>query len=351
MGRRPLQVGDLCICQCSPPPTLIASQSFAGFGNGPSPAAIKSADAPAQLDAGKIYDEQIRFLYEDQPVQDMRYILTLADGTVRGGRTDNEGKTERVVTMQPTAITRAEFLPEPRYRCSCHLFMLGARAPAPENSSLCDDLTGIQTNNTDVGSSYVVHKLPKGESRPMTAGEIEMAKSVFKDAIDYSKVKIHYRGFFAKNADFVITPYGEIYFPYSAYKDDFSNIPKDDSRFKYLFIHEMAHVWQYQLGYAIKTHAILLSVKFGYSGGSGSEYGILRAYRYNLDGEDKGKALSDFNMEQQAELISHYFAATETELNMVYYGFSQEYHDLTLLKQTLASFLSSPKDKNLRPQM
>jgi hypothetical protein len=56
MGKRPLQVGDLCICGCSPPPTLISSQGFAGFGNGqifqyhPAPVASGNTEKLAVLD-------------------------------------------------------------------------------------------------------------------------------------------------------------------------------------------------------------------------------------------------------------------------------------------------------------
>jgi hypothetical protein len=66
------------------------------------------------------------------------------------------------------------------------------------------------------------------------------------------------------------------------------------------------------------------------------------AYRYDLDGMDRGKLLPQFNMEQQAELISHYFGATQI-------GIAKYVDILPKLRQALAGFLENPKNPALLP--
>ena len=79
--------------------------------------------------------------------------------------------------------------------------------------------------------------------RKLTEGEIKLAKTVFGNSIDYSKVKISnrkYMPFQSKNVS--MAPNGHIYFSKN-YRDDFS---KENTLTQGHFIHEMVHVWQYQ---------------------------------------------------------------------------------------------------------
>ncbi|UUZ53048.1 hypothetical protein LP419_29235 [Massilia sp. H-1] len=55
-------------------------------------------------------------------------------------------------------------------------------------------------------------------------------------------------------------------------------------------MHEMVHVWQYQLGYPVRLRG---AVRVGLS------------YDYELAPD---KHLSDFNMEAQGDLLADYFA-------------------------------------------
>lgn len=161
-----------------------------------------------------------------------------------------------------------------------------------------------------------------------------MARTVFKDAIDYSKVKIHRGGLLGQpnRSGNAMTPRGEIHFPDDDYRTDFS-IQKADA--KIWFIHEMAHVWQYQLGYNLIWNGIKIGASGGYNSGA-------PAYRYDLREQDKGKRFSAFNMEQQGELIAHYYAATQLKIGK----YIEELPDLTLV---LSDFLSNPKNPNLLP--
>ena len=82
--------------------------------------------------------------------------------------------------------------------------------------------------------------------RALTPGETALAKRLFKDSLDYTKVKIHNKKYvFVQPDNSGMTPNGEIYVSGSeTYKNDYA---KEVSRLRGFFIHEMAHVWQYQL--------------------------------------------------------------------------------------------------------
>ena len=83
-------------------------------------------------------------------------------------------------------------------------------------------------------------------ARFLTSGEIELARSMFGAAIDYSKVRLVKRKWWPFQPKSVaMAPTGHIYFhPHGdLWSDDFS---KDSLGKQGLFIHEMTHVWQAQ---------------------------------------------------------------------------------------------------------
>ena len=80
------------------------------------------------------------------------------------------------------------------------------------------------------------------ESRPLTEGEVALCRDVFKDKIDYERVRIHKtRRTFSDG----VAPDHNIFMRPHAYADDFSVKGIGPQSF---FIHEMAHVWQAQNG-------------------------------------------------------------------------------------------------------
>ena len=125
--------------------------------------------------------------------------------------------------------------------------------------------------------------------RPLTAGETELARSVFGDAIEYSKVRMVRRKWWpVQPRNIVMTPSGNLHFhPHgNAWSDDFSNEP---IALQGLFIHEMTHVWQAQQ--------------------RGTFYLILMRHpfcRYDY-AIRAGWPLSRYGLEQQAEIVSHAF--------------------------------------------
>lgn len=143
-----------------------------------------------------------------------------------------------------------------------------------------------------------IHK-PKRIIRPLTMGEINLAKSVFKSQIDYEQVKIHqgaYLRFGLQKAQIAMAPNGHIYFPEISYLPDFS---KGTFSQQAWFIHEMTHVWQYQQGISVILHGLWLALIGGY-------LGKRRAYIYYLP-KNVAKKLANFNIEQQACIMADFF--------------------------------------------
>ena len=128
-----------------------------------------------------------------------------------------------------------------------------------------------------------------GGERPLTDGEVALARSVFGSAIDYSKVTMRRRKFFPfQPRRITMAPRGHLHFhPLGpAYCDDFSAMSPVRQG---LFIHEMTHVWQ--------THS------------RGPWYLILHRhpwcrYDYSLK---PGWKLERYGIEQQAEIVRHAF--------------------------------------------
>jgi hypothetical protein len=133
--------------------------------------------------------------------------------------------------------------------------------------------------------------MTSGSPRLLTAGEIEIARSVFGDAIDYSKVRLvegKWWPFQPRNA--AMAPNGNIYFHPVAggWSDDFAREPLPRQGF---FIHEMTHVWQAQKGG--RFYLPLMRHPFC-------------RYRYELR---PGKPFRRYGLEQQAEIVRHKFLA------------------------------------------
>ena len=128
-------------------------------------------------------------------------------------------------------------------------------------------------------------------SRPLTDGEIEIARSVFGDAIDYAPVRL-FKGkwwpFHPRNA--AMAPNGHIYFhPHAGgWSEDFARETLHRQGF---FIHEMTHVWQAQKG----GRFFLPLMRHPFC-----------RYSYALV---PGKPFRRYGLEQQAELVRHRYLA------------------------------------------
>ena len=127
--------------------------------------------------------------------------------------------------------------------------------------------------------------------RSLAPGEVAMARSIFADAIDYSKVRL-FEGkwwlFHPRRA--AMAPTGHIWFhpDGGGWSEDFSREPPTNQAF---FIHEMTHVWQAQKGG--RFYLMLM------------RHPLCR-YDYRLT---PGKPFSSYGIEQQAEIVRHRFLA------------------------------------------
>ncbi len=126
-------------------------------------------------------------------------------------------------------------------------------------------------------------------ARPLTSGEIDLARSVFGDAIDYSKVKLVRRKWWPfQPRGTAMAPTGNIHFhPHGdLWSEDFS---AELLHRQGLFIHEMTHVWQAQT--RGRFYLPLMRHPF---------------CRYSYTLED-GRPFGRYGLEQQAEIVRHLF--------------------------------------------
>ena len=133
--------------------------------------------------------------------------------------------------------------------------------------------------------------MKNSKPRALTSGEIALARSVFGDAIDYSRVHLvkgKWWPFHPRNA--AMAPMGNIYFhpEGGVWSDDFSKEPLGRQGF---FIHEMTHVWQAQA----KGRFYLPLMRHPFC-----------RYSYDLT---PGKPFNRYGPEQQAEIVAHRFLA------------------------------------------
>lgn len=129
----------------------------------------------------------------------------------------------------------------------------------------------------------------RGAFRRLTLGEITMASSIYKNAINYDLVKVHnaeYFPFGLQNKETAVTPNGELYWPERHFKEDYS---LETTLYQWWFMHEMAHVWQYQMGMNVRLRGVM-------------SWAV--SYKYSLPDYN---SLADYGMEAQASIIADYF--------------------------------------------
>jgi len=75
---------------------------------------------------------------------------------------------------------------------------------------------------------------------------------------------------------------------------------EDRSRYRDVLIHELTHVWQYYNGYWVAPRSFYAQE-------------IGKGYHYTLD--PKKDCWNDFNVEQQASIVEHWFSSGMSEEN------------------------------------
>lgn len=143
--------------------------------------------------------------------------------------------------------------------------------------------------------------LPNLPGRALTEGETTMLREVFKDSVDYKKIRIHHSApatqWMSMQGAEGITHKNRIVIRNNACQNDYSACT--DDYFKYVLLHEAAHVWQGQNGLmpgmlklAFQNYSKLLPRNSHHT-----------HYEYTLTPD---KPLTAFNVEQQAGIIADY---------------------------------------------
>ena len=128
-------------------------------------------------------------------------------------------------------------------------------------------------------------------ARPLTSGEIALARSIFGSAVHYDRVRIvRGRWWPFQPRGIVMAPTGNIHFhpadPH--WSEDFATASLS---LQGLFIHEMTHVWQSQT--RGRFYLPLMRHPF---------------CRYSYELRD-GQRFDRYGLEQQAEIVRHRFLA------------------------------------------
>lgn len=137
-----------------------------------------------------------------------------------------------------------------------------------------------------IGGVYqTLAEVIKFNTRPLSSKEIEIAKSIFGDSLNYELIRWDKKAYFgAKRLKIAYVSFHTI--------NSWGDLRTD------IFIHELVHVWQYeQMGAVYMPRALAAQkTKEGYDYG-GVE--VLEKFAY--------KGLAAFNLEQQADIIADYF--------------------------------------------
>lgn len=169
--------------------------------------------------------------------------------------------------------------------------------------------------------------IKEGGIRLLTLGEIKLAQSVFLSTIDYSKVWIHresYLPFNLQDKNTAMTPNGEIYF-----RDLYFVISHRQPTVCSICSHEMSHVWQREKGMNVIFRGLV---------------SWMVSYRYTLD----GRLLSEYPMEQQAQIIADNFVLQTFGYEIWSHLENKRYPDITLDGDTSESVIREGYKNALR---
>lgn len=146
-------------------------------------------------------------------------------------------------------------------------------------------------------SSLIIHlHISEFEYRGLTQSEIRMAQQVFGHLIDYSQVKIFNIPYLPWQPENIfIAPNGNLFVHPRYFSADYS---KGSLSLQGIFIHELAHILQYQQHISVIFQGAILQLGYYLS------FKKYNPYHYNFV---SGKAFTDYNIEQQGEIARDIF--------------------------------------------
>lgn len=209
----------------------------------------------------------------------------------------------------------------------------------------------LQSVNSLTLSLIAIHEVLKPDikqTRNLRNEERDLVLKIFKGKVNPDLIKVHEGKYLGKVQDDMVamTPNGEMYFPTALYRDNFAdaNIKKlNEQKYLddlYLFVHELVHVWQHQLKYDVKGHGAKIAAQsLGYL--------LINPYKTHRVIK-KRNHFSEFNMEQQADIIAYEYMYWEKN--------GHEYRDdISLTKQIdrvkfVKQFEQDPSNTDLLPK-
>lgn len=139
-------------------------------------------------------------------------------------------------------------------------------------------------------------KMNQFQYRGLTSGEIKMARPVFGDLIDYAQIKIFNIPYLPwQPANIFMAPNGNLFVHQKYFRPDYSICPMS---LQGIFIHELAHILQFQLGINVVVQGAILQAGYYLS------FKQYNPYRYQFI---KNKSFSSYNIEQQGDIARDIF--------------------------------------------
>ncbi|MFG0588138.1 hypothetical protein ACF8D3_08895 [Acinetobacter sp. YQ_14] len=146
-------------------------------------------------------------------------------------------------------------------------------------------------------SSLIIYlKIDQFQYRQLTTGEIEMARSVFGHLINYKEVKIFNIPYLPWQPENIfIAPNGNLFVHPKYFRSDYSSC---STNLQGVFIHEMAHILQFQQQTNVILKGVILQLGYYLS------FKKYNPYHYHFI---QGKAFTDYNIEQQGDVARDIF--------------------------------------------
>lgn len=143
---------------------------------------------------------------------------------------------------------------------------------------------------------YKILKIQEFKYRGLTGGEVEIAKKVFHDLINYNEVKIFNIPYLPwQPKDILMAPNGRLFVSQQVFAEDYS---KCSIVMQGVFIHELTHILQYQKHMNVAVRGFVLQSAYYLS------FKKYNPYKYKLI---EGKLFEQYNIEQQGDIARDIF--------------------------------------------
>ena len=143
---------------------------------------------------------------------------------------------------------------------------------------------------------YRILKIQNFEYRGLTEGEVNIAKKVFHDLINYNEVIIFNIPYLPwQPKDILMAPNGRLFVSQEVFAEDYSQC---SIAMQGVFIHEITHVLQYQKHMNVVARGFVLQSAYYLS------FKMYDPYKYKLI---EGKIFEQYNIEQQGDIARDIF--------------------------------------------